>query len=231
MKISRRTTSLQSRQSRELSGARRNGKRRSGTERGGIQMTAMAQIPIIHRLEEYGYHVQSPIFADSEGTQYYQVEICGTHIATLGVHPAMPGTLYINQIYTENDIRPGRPHASDIYMSFWYQHIPQLVGAPSPLRNFVFENIEEGRLESVVKAIHRDARSRQAIPIWDPPQEHRNFNAICQTRLPKSVAWLLHDYHYGVEMRGMQIQRCEIQLLGKLRSGDPPEFNLHVEVG
>lgn len=214
----------------EHRGTEKNGKRRSCTERAGREMIPLTQRRQIPRLEDYGYRVQDPMLADFEGTQYYQVDLSGTHIATLGYRPSTPNTLYINQIYTANDMRPGHPHASDIYMSFWYRHVARNVGCSSPLRNFIFENVEEARLESVVKAIHRDARDRHAYPVWSPAPEHKNFNAIRQTPLLKSIDWLLQDYKHGAEMRGMQIRSCKIQLLSRIRSGEPPDFNLRIEI-
>lgn len=205
--------------------------RRSDTRRARRRKIDVAQKRPVHRLEGYGYNVQGPMLPDFAGREYYQVDLDGTHIAILGIHASTPNTLYINQIDTENDTRPGRPHASDIYISFWYQAILQHGRHHPPLRRFIFENVEEDRLENVVKTIHREARCLHVDPIWKPRREHTNFNMIMQTRLPKSVAWMLQDYRNGAEMCGMQLRSCEIQLLGRIRSGDPPEFNLCIEIG
>lgn len=211
--------------------AGRNSVRRSDTGRARRRKINVAKKRPIHRLQEYGYNVQGPMFPDSAGREYYQVDLNGIHIATLGTHSTTPNTLYVNQIYTENDTRPGRPHASDIYMGFWYRTILQNGRHHAPLRRFIFENVEEDCLETVVKTIHREARCFHADPIWKTQREHTYFSMIEQTRLPKSVAWMLQDYRNGAEMCGMHLRSCEIQLLSRIRSGNPPEFNLCIEIG
>lgn len=197
----------------------------------GRRTSNVAQKREICRLQEYGYHVQSPMLPDSAGREYYQVNFGSTHIATLGTHPSTPNTVYINQICTDNDMRPGRPHASDVYISFWYRTLLRIGSPHPPLRRFIFENVEEDRLESVVKTIHREAKRLRAKPVWKPSREHEYFKMIQRTRLPKSVAWMLKDYHNSIELHGMKIRSFEVQLLRKIRSGNPPEFNLCVEVG
>lgn len=220
-----------SRRSTERSTTWRSSSGRSDTKRDRRRISNAAPRREVCRLQEYGYDVQGPMLPDSAGREYYQVNVGGTHIATLGTHPSTPNTIYINQIATDNDMRPGRPHASDVYMSFWYRTLLRDGYAHPPLRSFIFENVEEDRLESVVKTIHREAKRLHAKPVWKPSREHENFNMIGRTLLPKSVAWMLKDYGNLVEMRGVKIRSCEIQLLRNIRSGNPPEFNLCVETG
>lgn len=116
-------------------------------------------------------------------------------------------------------------------MSFWYRTLLRDGYVHPPLRRFIFENVEEDRLESAVKTIHREAKRLRAKPVWKPSREHENFNMIRRTLLAKSVAWMLKDYGNSGEMRDMKIRSFEIQLLRKIRSGNPPEFNLCVEIG
>lgn len=227
----RRSRKGKSRRSTERSTTWRNSSGRVDIKRERRRSSNAAQTREICRLQEYGYHVQGPMLPDSAGREYYQVNLGGTHIATLGTHSSTPNTIYINQIATDNDMRPGRPHASDVYMSFWYRTLLRDGYVHPPLRRFIFENVEEDRLESAVKIIHREAKRLRAKPVWKPSREHENFNMIRRTLLAKSVAWMLKDYGNSGEMRGMKIRSFEIQLLRKIRSGNPPEFNLCVEIG
>lgn len=226
-----RTSKGKSRRSTERSTTWKNSSGRSDTKRNRRSISNVAQKREICRLQEYGYHVQGPMLPDSAGREYYQVNLGRTHIATLGTHSSTPNTIYINQVCTDNDMRPGRPHASDVYISFWYRTLLRDGSLHPPLRRFIFENVEENHLESAVKAIYREARGLRAEPVWKPSREHENFELIQQTLLPKSVAWMLKDYGSSVEMRGMKIRSFEIQLLRRIRSGNPPEFNLCIEIG